>query len=248
MKAVAAVLLTVSFNAHAVCNADAARLIKAYPDYLVACEDNYLIWRDGEKQLFDDGKEKTAEQLLNAADVEDMFAYAYPVGASAYTPPALNVNPGRVRNEAFFKKMYGATREAVESQLVTIPWLPQSGHKTVRVTRVNGVDKKLAQISAELDQLPAALKKYVLNTAGTFNWRTISGTERLSGHSFAIAIDIDTKFSNYWRWAGKKYQYKNQIPPQIVELFEKHGFIWGGKWYHYDTMHFEYRPELFLQP
>jgi hypothetical protein len=28
-----------------------------------------------------------------------------------------------------------------------------------------------------------------------------------------------------------------------VEIFERHGFIWGGKWYHYDTMHFEYRPE-----
>jgi peptidoglycan LD-endopeptidase CwlK len=27
-------------------------------------------------------------------------------------------------------------------------------------------------------------------------------------------------------------------------VFEKHGFIWGAKWYHYDTMHFEYRPEL----
>mgnify|MGYP002637708491 CR=1 FL=1 len=22
------------------------------------------------------------------------------------------------------------------------------------------------------------------------------------------------------------------------------GFIWGGRWFHYDTMHFEYRPEL----
>ena len=31
---------------------------------------------------------------------------------------------------------------------------------------------------------------------------------------------------------------------KIVEIFERHGFIWGGKWYHYDTMHFEYRPEL----
>jgi type I restriction enzyme R subunit len=24
-----------------------------------------------------------------------------------------------------------------------------------------------------------------------------------------------------------------------VQIFEKRGFIWGGKWYHYDTMHFE---------
>ena len=30
----------------------------------------------------------------------------------------------------------------------------------------------------------------------------------------------------------------------IVRIFEKHGFIWGGRWYHYDTMHFEYRPEM----
>jgi hypothetical protein len=34
------------------------------------------------------------------------------------------------------------------------------------------------------------------------------------------------------------------MPEEIVAIFEKHGFIWGGKWYHFDTMHFEYRPEL----
>jgi hypothetical protein len=34
------------------------------------------------------------------------------------------------------------------------------------------------------------------------------------------------------------------MPQEIIDIFERHGFIWGGKWYHYDTMHFEYRPEL----
>ena len=29
-----------------------------------------------------------------------------------------------------------------------------------------------------------------------------------------------------------------------VDAFEAEGFIWGGRWYHFDTMHFEYRPEL----
>jgi hypothetical protein len=24
--------------------------------------------------------------------------------------------------------------------------------------------------------------------------------------------------------------YKNRLPIEIVEIFEKHGFIWGGKW------------------
>jgi hypothetical protein len=40
--------------------------------------------------------------------------------------------------------------------------------------------------------------------------------------------------------------YRNEIPWEIVEIFERHGFVWGGKWYHYDTMHFEYRPEIVL--
>ena len=40
---------------------------------------------------------------------------------------------------------------------------------------------------------------------------------------------------------------QEQMPREIVDIFERHGFIWGGKWYHYDTMHFEYRPELLIQ-
>src|SRR6516225_8786638 len=39
---------------------------------------------------------------------------------------------------------------------------------------------------------------------------------------------------------------KNEVPWEIVRIFEKHGFIWGGKWYHYDTMHFSYRPEMLI--
>jgi len=35
-----------------------------------------------------------------------------------------------------------------------------------------------------------------------------------------------------------------RIPAAIAEVFERFGFIWGAKWYHFDTMHFEYRPDL----
>jgi hypothetical protein len=30
----------------------------------------------------------------------------------------------------------------------------------------------------------------------------------------------------------------------VVQIFEDNGFIWGGKWHHFDTVHFEFRPEL----
>ena len=65
-------------------------------------------------------------------------------------------------------------------------------------------------------------------------------------HSYGAAIDLNLKFSNYWLWEakGSDIPYRNAMPRQIVDIFERHGFIWGGRWYHYDTMHFEYRPEL----
>ena len=70
------------------------------------------------------------------------------------------------------------------------------------------------------------------------------------GASYGIAIDINTEYSNYWLWTNQgageldTLKYENRIPREIVEIFERHGFIWGGHWYHYDTMHFEYRPEI----
>jgi len=36
------------------------------------------------------------------------------------------------------------------------------------------------------------------------------------------------------------------VPDEIVGIFEKYGFIWGGKWLFYDNMHFEYRPEILI--
>ncbi len=76
----------------------------------------------------------------------------------------------------------------------------------------------------------------------------IAGTSRVSAHGSGIAIDIAVEQTDYWRWGGKasggRIAYKNRIPLEIVHIFERHGFIWGGRWSHYDTMHFEYRPEL----
>ncbi len=223
--------------------------IRAYPTFFSGYKDNTLLFHDGGGIEFDDGRAKAYQELLSNPDPEDELHQSYPTGAQSYSPPALDVDPGRYRCATLFKKMYGANAKEVEAHLTSIPWLPQSTHTSIRVTRVNGVDRQLAAVSTELDQLPPEEKKYLLKTGGTFNWRPIAGSEQLSAHSFGIAIDIDPDYSDYWRWsAGGKPKnlipYRNRIPHRIVEIFERHGFIWGGKWYHYDTMHFEYRPEL----
>ena len=117
------------------------------------------------------------------------------------------------------------TRKRLSRNLTSIPWLPHSTHTVVRITRVNGVDRQLEAVSAELDQLPPEDKKYVLKTGGTFNWRPIAGSDQLSAHSFGIAIDINPDYSDYWRWningdQEKLIPYRNRIPHRIVEIFE----------------------------
>jgi hypothetical protein len=227
----------------------AKKLIDSYPDIITGFANNHILFKDNTRLLWDDGiKNKTVKQLLEDPDMEDMFSQQYVTGALA-TPPSQNFDPGRIRNEAFFLKMYGSTKQAVNQNLVQITWCPKLVGQKISITRVNGVDRQLLRISAELDQHPE-LKKYLTDIGGTFNWRNIAGTNRHSMHSFGMTIDVNTKYSDYWQWSCKckteetPVKYVNRIPQIIVDTFEKYGFIWGGKWYHYDTMHFEYRPEL----
>ncbi|MBN9267221.1 MAG: M15 family metallopeptidase [Hyphomicrobium sp.] len=226
------------------------RLIAAYPTFLARREGNALVWRDGKRMAIDDGLgPKSPAARLDAPDLKDMLAQPYPLGAAP--PPARDVDPGRARNGEFFTAMYGdCRRDEVRRNLAPVVWLPKKWGKTLQVTRVNGVAGRLAAVSAELDGLPARFDVYLYPPAGTYNCRAIAGTERVSPHGLGIAIDISTKESDYWRWgkpgADGSYAFRNRIPQEIVVIFEKHGFIWGGKWYHYDTMHFEYRPELLL--
>jgi hypothetical protein len=146
--------------------------------------------------------------------------------------------------------MYGdCTEGEVAGHLVDVTWLrSRGGGQVLRATRINGAAAKLQAVSDELDRLPAKFTKFLVPSAGTYNCRPIAGTRRISSHGSGIAIDIAIAQSDYWFWTKPgpdgRYTHKNRVPWEIVEIFERHGFIWGGKWYHYDTMHFEYRPEI----
>jgi len=227
----------------------AQRFIKSYPGAIAGFSDNYLIFKDRSRLPWDDCiKNKSYQTLLDKPDLKDMFGQKYETG-QLKEPPAKNFDPGRIRDEAFFEKIYGRTKAEVEKNLVTITWCPKLVGQKIMVTKVNGVNKQLEAISKELDEHPE-LKKYLTNIGGTFAWRDIAGTHRHSMHSFGMTIDLNTQYSDYWQWTCKctnenaDLKYQNRIPQVIVDIFERHGFIWGGKWYHYDTMHFEYRPEL----
>ncbi len=210
----------------------------------------YFKMKNGEKLLWDDNRAHRRAEQLNSPTLKDILEQPYPAYHDIKIFPQHNEDPGRYRNEAFFRAVYGETNRAVQKNLVLITWLPKTFKKPVHLAfnSQNGAAAALQKVSNELDQLPAATKKYLLD-AGTINFRNIAGTPRMSAHSLGIAIDINTRYSNYWRNDNdlhSKLIYKNHIPKAIVTIFEKNHFIWGGRWYHYDTMHFEYRPEFFV--
>ncbi|HEY2616880.1 MAG TPA: M15 family metallopeptidase [Acetobacteraceae bacterium] len=222
-------------------------LLRAYPNALAGFDGTNLIWRDGTRMPVDDGRhDKDMEEQLRNGSILDQLRLTYPAGAPLLPSP--QQDPGRVRNRAFFDRMYGDCKAGqVAPKLVPVVWLPNTWGHVVRITSVNGVDRELAAISRELDELPAEDKKYLYPLGGTYVCRSVADTGATSMHAWGAAIDINLAFSDYWLWhrsGGGNPAHVNRIPPEIVAVFERHGFIWGGRWAHYDTMHFEYRPEL----
>ncbi len=224
-------------------------LIAAYPDRLASYTDSELIWKDGTHMPLGSARaDRPLVELLEHAGIRDQFAIPYPLAGAPFEAPAIDDDPGRIRNDAFFVKMYGDCRKGqVTPSLRAISWLPRHGGGTIRVTIINGVADQLEKVSRDLDMVPAEMIQYLVPTSGTYNCRPIAETNRLSMHAFGAAIDINARFGNYWLWSKRPQGaivWRNQIPQRIVEIFERNGFIWGGRWYHFDSLHFEYRPEL----
>jgi peptidoglycan LD-endopeptidase CwlK len=235
-------------------------LKKVYPAFIRDFDEEKVVWHNGTiMPLWDNDSDKSTSEILETPSFVDQLLQEAYVSGELINPP--QTDSGRIRYEPFFRTMYGNSPREVYANLSPVKWMPAifgNDTRTVRVSRVNDVHIKIQAISDELEVLARnnpELIPFLKNIGGTFNWRTIANTNRLSAHSFGITIDINPDFSHYWQWDLKDAQreisetaelsYRNLIPWCIVHVFEKHGFIWGGKWRHYDTMHFEYRPELF---
>lgn len=94
------------------------------------------------------------------------------------------------------------------------------------------------------------------NNSSCFNFRKIANTDLLSSHSYGLAIDINPVQNPYIRIGdesltvyptdGIKFLNRHNQRPGMLEsvtsIFEKHGFIWGGRWNSpIDYHHFEFK-------
>lgn len=193
----------------------------------------------GSEIIYDDGHIKSAADRLAHPDLEDMFAMAYHTGPW-HAPRGQDDDPGRTRVEAFFRGIYGEPGTGI----VGVGFLGRRLGVHVKIRpAVMRVQQRLREV---LRQRPE-LRSQILPLGGGFSNRLIAGTHRSSAHAYGIAVDINPRRAAYWRWTNTSPPMPSaaRLPdPAIVHAFEAEGFIWGGRWFHFDTMHFEYRPEL----
>lgn len=231
---------------------DVLSLMMAYPEYILDVDRDeegkvYVIMKSGKKLLYDDGKSKNQAQKSATPDLQDMMEQIYPLGKITELLPA-NYNPGCVRHYPLLKEVYGANKTQIQSNLVKV----SIGYKFVEFNRNNYAAQALNSVMKEL--LPLARQSYKIYGAafpssGTFNYRLISSTSRLSSHAFGMSIDLNSHKNDYWKWNTRDDGQKrlDAYPQEIVHIFEKYGFVWGGKWGNFDIMHYEYRPEIILK-
>lgn len=227
-------------------------IMLAYPDYVSDIElgeDDrvYIIMKSGNKILYDDKREKGFESMVSNPDIQDMMKDIYPLDRINSLMP-LNYDPGRIRVYPLLKEVYGESRNRIEKNLVSVSTV-NSG---CIFNKNNDAAKSLKNALDEISMLAKSNRKiykaaFPLN--GTYNYRVIAGTNRLSPHSFGIAIDLARDKRDYWKWASRSEGEARLVsyPIELVKVFEKNNFIWGGKWGHFDILHFEYRPELIIK-
>jgi len=97
------------------------------------------------------------------------------------------------------------------------------------------------------------------NNTSCFNYRKITGSNKLSNHSFGLALDINPLYNPYVKrtksktvispetaadYADRTKSFPHKIDKNDLayQAFSEQGFFWGGSWISVkDYQHFEYQ-------
>lgn len=222
-----------------------AALQRAYPDLIYSVSRNTMRLMSNRTIVIDDRRRKDFGERLHDADIEDQLWQVYPLG-KCHTGRRANFDPGLIRSQEFLRLAYGINEHQVKRYTTMVDWFGTQ----VRFSTRNGAADALRRVRDQLMQLPENYRGTLKSPERTMEWKTLPDSEQLDVHSFAIAIDLKTEPGDSWRRLHDGMnrpvygRFNNRIPPAVVAIFENNGFIWGGKWNHFETTHFEYRPEL----
>src|SRR5471030_2270620 len=164
-------------------------LMLAYPEHIVGVEKKsndeiYLIMKSCNKIIYDDKKEKNHEEKLANPDIQDMLEQDYPLIRSTEIMNKA-FDQGRARHYELFNEVYGNSKAAIEKNLINLKY----GYTNYQFNSKNKANTSLEAALKELMPLAKTrgdIGSILYPSSGTYNYRVISGTGRLSPHSYGI--------------------------------------------------------------
>lgn len=142
----------------------------------------------------------------------------------------------------FLKQMFGefAARRISRGHLWPDAAWTEANIQTAHLPVVGAVRchrRILPQMRGAFEELVRAGLAHLVNPAdfgGCFSPRFLGRDPEagLSHHSWGVAFDLNV--------SENLYGARPRIDPRVVEVLEKWGFAWGGRWLIPDPMHFEF--------
>jgi len=203
---------------------------------------------------FLDGRMLAKDHLAQADEFEPFF-FRYSLGPLREPLPAED-GPGQSTDvlEAFF----GRTEAEIRLHCASAAFLGRRLFvNTLLLEPLQGVERDILAAAKREPEVAKWLGE--LKVAYSFMDKGIAGSNTRSYHAWGLAVDLVPESYGgkevYWRWSrvfnregwsGIPLSQRWRPPRAVVEAFQRHGFVWGGKWAHFDQIHFESRPEILL--
>jgi hypothetical protein len=213
-----------------------------------------VVFAFGERRIrFEDGRMLDAARPGRDAECDPIF-YRYPLQPLAEPPSEPPQMPTYCTD--VLETLWGDTEEQVRAHGRSVEFLDHRMFVNDLLVEPLAAVESNVRRAAETDADVAGWIRG-LDITYSFSSREIAGSGTRSQHSWGMAIDlVPASYEGrhaYWRWSrvfDRDGWYRIPVeqrwsPPQrVIEIFEAHGFVWGGKWPHFDQIHFEYRPEI----
>jgi hypothetical protein len=231
-----------------------AALVRSYGSLVEKVElrgDDVVFTVRGKEIHYREGRMLSGAKLALAEEYDSIF---YEYGTNPVRPVDETHFQVRVSDD-FPDALVGASEREVRA---SCRWVNFLGRRVFVHSLCAGALERVDARIRERARTSAEVRNYVagIEVAYSMKRRYVRGTRSRSYHSYGLALDVIPrsygKKAVYWRWSAALRDDWENIPlserwhpPQaVIDAFEENGFVWGGKWYRFDTVHFEYRPEI----
>ncbi len=213
-----------------------------------------LVFRVRGKEIFyQEGRMLSETNIARAPEFIPIF-YAYGKGPLESLPL---YTPRAQWSHDFLDALAGGSEREVRARSRRVLFLnrPVTVHDLC-VDSLRKVEEEIWYQAHHSDAVRAFIAG--IRAVHSMHWRMVRGINNRSYHSYGLALDLLPKSTRgkhiFWLWSAARIWDWEKIPlglrwrppEEVIKAFEDNGFIWGGKWYHFDSMHFEYRPEILL--